>query len=75
MLRGPRLALTDYPLRIVQRGNDRQPCFFAEADYRTYLQAMADASAHYAVRIHVCGEIVGSDSTCFSGFRPFEIRG
>ena len=52
MPRRPRFALTDYPLHIVQRGNDRQPCFFGEADYRTYLRALGDASAHYGVRIH-----------------------
>ena len=52
MPRRPRFALTDFPLHIVQRGNDRQPCFFGEPDYRTYLQALGDASAHYGVRIH-----------------------
>ena len=52
MPRRPRFALTDFPLHIVQRGNDRQPCFFGDADYRTYLQALEDASAHYGVRIH-----------------------
>ena len=52
MPRRPRFALTDFPLHIVQRGNDRQPCFFGEADYRTYLQALEDASAHYGVRVH-----------------------
>jgi len=50
--RRPRFSLTDFPLHIVQRGNDRQPCFFREADYLTYLGALGDASAHYGVRIH-----------------------
>ncbi len=49
MPRRPRFALTDFPLHVVQRGNDRQPCFFAEADYRVYLQALAAASEHYGV--------------------------
>lgn len=52
MPRRPRFALTDYPLHVVQRGNDRQPCYFGEADYRTYLHALRDASAHYGVRVH-----------------------
>ncbi len=52
MPRRPRFALTDFPLHIVYRGNDRQTCIFGEADYRTYLQALGDASAHYGVRIH-----------------------
>ena len=52
MPRRPRFALTDFPLHIVQRGNDRQPCFFGEADHRVYLRALRDASTHYGVRIH-----------------------
>lgn len=52
MSRRPRFALTGFPLHIVQRGNDRRPCFFGEADYRVYLQALQDASTHYGVRIH-----------------------
>jgi putative transposase len=34
MPRRPRLNLTDLPLHVVQRGNNRQPCYFAEEDYR-----------------------------------------
>jgi hypothetical protein len=36
----------------VQRGNDRQPCFFAEADYRFYLDSLGAAAQHYAVQVH-----------------------
>ncbi|CAG1006709.1 hypothetical protein BURK1_03323 [Burkholderiales bacterium] len=52
MPRRPRFPLTGYPLHIVQRGNDRQPCFFCEADFRTYLEALGDAATHYGVRVH-----------------------
>jgi hypothetical protein len=37
MARLPRLSLTDCPQHIIQRGNNRQACFFAEQDYNVYL--------------------------------------
>ena len=36
MPRRPRFALSDFPLHIVQRGCDRQPCFFFDADHRVH---------------------------------------
>ena len=38
MARLPRLNLPDIPQHVVQRGNNRQVCFFAEQDYCVYLQ-------------------------------------
>lgn len=52
MPRKPRFELTDLPLHVVQRGNDRQPCFFEDRDYRVYLRALADAALHYRVLVH-----------------------
>jgi putative transposase len=52
MSRRPRFALTDFPLHIVQRGNDRQPCFFDDRDYRVYLYALGAAASHYGVLVH-----------------------
>ena len=40
MPRRPRFALAGFPLHIVQRGNDRQPCLSGKADCRDYLQAL-----------------------------------
>ena len=37
MPRRPRLHLPDLPLHLVQRGNDRQPCFLDDRDRRRYL--------------------------------------
>ena len=37
MPRRPRILLADHPLHIVQRGINREPCFFAEEDYQCYL--------------------------------------
>ena len=52
MSRRPRFPVTGYPLHVVQRGNDRQPCFFADADYRFYLDSLGKAAGHYGVQIH-----------------------
>jgi len=43
MPRRPRIHLDNVPLHIVQRGHNRQPCFFAEEDYHTYLHWLNEA--------------------------------
>jgi putative transposase len=43
MPRRPRIHLDGLPLHIVQRGHSREPCFFAEEDYFTYLHRLAEA--------------------------------
>jgi putative transposase len=43
MPRRPRVHLNNVPLHIVQRGHNRQPCFFAEEDYHTYLHWLSEA--------------------------------
>lgn len=40
------------PQHVVQRGNNRQACFFAEADYLYYLGALRAAADKYGGRIH-----------------------
>jgi len=52
MARRPRFLLTDFPLHVVQRGNDRRACFFEERDFCFYLETLVDASAHYRVLVH-----------------------
>ncbi len=37
MPRRPRIVLAGVPLHLIQRGNNRQACFFADDDYRVYL--------------------------------------
>lgn len=43
MPRRPRIHIDAVPLHIVQRGHNRQPCFFAEEDYHTYLHWLGEA--------------------------------
>jgi len=52
MARLPRLDLPKIPQHIVQRGNDRQPCFAADEDYSAYLSDLADAASHSGCAIH-----------------------
>lgn len=52
MARLPRLDLPQVPQHIVQRGNNRQPCFVADEDYLEYCGDLADAAIHCGCAIH-----------------------
>lgn len=52
MPRKPRFTLPGIPQHIIQRGNNREPCFFAEEDYRRYLDDLAEVAEKHGCRIH-----------------------
>lgn len=52
MARLPRIVLPGYPLHIVQRGNNRQACFFCDEDRRFYLERLKDAASRHGCRVH-----------------------
>lgn len=52
MPRGPRLVLPDVPLHLVQRGVNRQPCFFAPRDYADYLRLLSVFADEYGCMVH-----------------------
>jgi len=52
MPRKPRHYLPGVPAHVIQRGNNRQACFFEEADYRTYLDYLGEAALRHGCRIH-----------------------
>jgi len=52
MPRRPRFQLTGVPQHLIQRGNNRQACFFAKNDYLYYLNALQIACDKYGVRVH-----------------------
>lgn len=52
MPRRPRILLPDHPLHIVQRGINREPCFFAEEDYQCYLHWLEEAARDCGCAIH-----------------------
>lgn len=52
MARLPRLYLPGCALHVIQRGNNREACFYDEADYKAYLSFLKDAATKYQVAIH-----------------------
>ena len=52
MPRRPRLDLPGVAQHIVQRGNDRQPCFFADIDRIRYLQDLHELSLKLGIAVH-----------------------
>lgn len=52
MPRRPRIGVPGQALHIIQRGHNRQPCFFAEDDDRYYLDSLNAAAARYGGRVH-----------------------
>ena len=53
MARLPRIVVPGQALHIVQRGNNRQAIFFAEDDYRFYLEALGQSARKTECQIHV----------------------
>lgn len=52
MARLSRLYLPGCAQHIIQRGNNREACFYDEADYKSYLSFLKDAAIKYEVAIH-----------------------
>jgi putative transposase len=52
MARLPRLSLPGIPQHIIQRGNNRQVCFFTAQDYVVYLDKLKDYSRKCKVQLH-----------------------
>jgi putative transposase len=52
MPRRSRIHLDGVPLHIVQRGHNREPCFFAEDDYNSYLHWLGEALTESGCALH-----------------------
>ena len=52
MPRQPRLDLAHVTQHVVQRGNDRQPCFFSAVDYERYRSELREIAMHEGCAIH-----------------------
>ena len=52
MPRRPRIKLAEVPQHIVQRGINREPCFFAEEDYHVYLHWLEKSAADWHCHVH-----------------------
>ncbi len=52
MPRRARLAIPGIPWHIIQRGNNRSVCFYAEADYQFYLHYLQEFALKFGCAIH-----------------------
>jgi len=52
MPRKIRLYMAGVPAHIVQRGNNRDACFFCDEDYQYYLEVLAEGCRRYQVQLH-----------------------
>ena len=52
MPRKPRMYLPGVPCHVIQRGNNRAACFFAEQDYHFYLKCLGEVCECNAVALH-----------------------
>jgi putative transposase len=52
MARKPRFNMVEIPQHVIQRGNNRQATFYAEEDYRLYLDCLLEAAKKYGCAIH-----------------------
>lgn len=52
MPRRPRLILPEVPVHVIQRGNNRQACFYADDDYLFYLEYLAEQCKNAGCVVH-----------------------
>lgn len=52
MARLPRFVLSGHPQHVIIRGNNRDPVFLADDDYRFFLDKLADAAKKHQCDIH-----------------------
>lgn len=52
MPRRPRITLPGVPLHLIQRGNNRQACFYADTDYRNYLDWLSNYAEDCGCDVH-----------------------
>jgi putative transposase len=52
MPRKTRMYLPDVPCHVIQRGNNREACFYADQDYQFYLECLSDACHRYRVQVY-----------------------
>jgi len=52
MPRRARLALAGIPVHLIQRGNNRSACFFADEDYALYLHHLSELAPKFGCHIH-----------------------
>ncbi len=62
MARKPRYYLPDVPCHVIQRGHNREPCFYAPEDFRYYLQCLREACLQHHAAVHAYVLLIMSTS-------------
>ena len=52
MPRRARLLVPGVPVHLIQRGNNRSACFYADEDYRFYLEHLAEQATKHGCALH-----------------------
>ncbi|KZY89490.1 transposase [Oleiphilus sp. HI0081] len=52
MPRKPRMYMAGVPCHVIQRGNNREACFFSDQDNQFYLECLQEACERYDVSCH-----------------------
>lgn len=52
MPRKPRMYMGGMPCHVIQRGNNRDVCFYSKSDYQFYLNHLGKACRRYGVKLH-----------------------
>lgn len=73
MARRARLLFAGVPQHIIQRGNNRQATFFAEEDYRRYLEWLLEAVKKYDCRIYAYVLMTNHVHLLASADRPYDL--
>ncbi len=73
MPRRSRINLANVPQHIIQRGNNRQAVFFAEEDYRFYLDRLFDASRRYDCSIYAYVLMTNHVHLLASAGQPYDL--
>jgi len=73
MARRARLLFAGVPQHIIQRGNNRQATFFAEEDYRSYLDWLLEAVTKYDCRIYAYVLMTNHVHLLASAERPYDL--
>jgi len=52
MPRKPRMYIGGLPCHVIQRGNNRDACFYSDQDYQFYLYQLGEVCRRYSVQLH-----------------------
>jgi putative transposase len=70
MPRRPRINLAGHPQHVVQRGHNREACFFADEDYLFYLHWLREGAKKYACDIHAYALMTNHVHLLVTAHRP-----